>query len=143
MIAAGRTPGVLGRIHDGEDVGTLIPPRDRPQKGRRGWLLHASRPRGRLVVDAGAEAALRQQGRSLLPSGIVAVEGRFREGDVVAIVGPDGAEFAYGLAVYGAEAVEKIRGLRSGEIARRLGFRTLEVVVHRDDLALLEGSASR
>ncbi|MDF1563908.1 MAG: glutamate 5-kinase [Deltaproteobacteria bacterium] len=137
VIAAGRTPGILGGILQGEDLGTLVPPRPSRLAGRKGWLAHATRPRGRLVVDGGAKRAITTGGKSLLPAGVTSVEGSFAEGDVVELAGPDGEVFAQGLATYGAEAVRQIQGQKTSEIARLLGYQTLEVVVHRDELVLL------
>jgi glutamate 5-kinase len=137
VIGSGRRTGVLGRIATGEIEGTAIASgQARRLTGRKSWLVHATRPKGRLVVDAGARRALMENGRSLLPSGVQAVEGRFGEGDPVEITDDSGAVFALGLVVYDAEAVRKIAGKRTTEIEAILGYRTLDEVVHRDDLAL-------
>jgi glutamate 5-kinase len=90
-------------------------------------------------VDAGARRALVEQGRSLLPSGVRAVEGSFGVGDPVDIAGERGRPFARGLAGYGADEVRRIAGRKSGEIEAALGYKYLDEVVHRNDLVLLEG----
>ena len=120
VIAAGRSPGVLGQSLRGEDVGTLGPARTQRLTGRKAWLAHASRPRGRITVDAGAQRAITTGGKSLLPSGVTGVEGVFAEGDAIEIVGPTEKVFAQGLAVYGADAVRKIQGHKTSEITRLL-----------------------
>ena len=92
---------------------------------------------GALTVDAGALAAL-AAGRSLLPAGIVGVEGAFQRGDAVAIQGPDGKEFARGLAAYGADEARRIMGRNSRDIETLLGYRGREEMIHRDDMALTQ-----
>ena len=136
VIAGGRRRGVLARVLAGDDEGTLVRAGAARLTGRKGWLAHATRPRGRVVVDAGARRALEEHHSSLLPSGVRAVEGRFDEGDPVTVVDEAGAVFAVGLTSYGAEALRRIAGRRTWEIAGILGFRTLDEVIHRDDLVL-------
>ncbi len=104
---------------------------------RKQWLRHAPAP-GRIVVDAGAAAALRTRGASLLPGGVRAAEGAFRRGDVVEVAEAGARPLARGLAQYGSDEVRRIAGRRSGEIESVLGFRYGEAVIHRDDLVLLE-----
>jgi glutamate 5-kinase len=89
------------------------------------------------VLDAGAVRAVRERGRSLLPAGIVSVEGRFGIGDPVACVDDRGGEFARGLAAYAAEDVRRIKGLATSQIGRVLGYSNGDEVIHRDDLVLL------
>ena len=97
--------------------------------------------RGALIaVDAGAARALRS-GKSLLPAGVTRVEGRFKRGDAVRIVGPDGAEIAIGLIAYDADAARTIAGRQSGEIEALLGYKGRDVLVHRDDMAESGGTA--
>lgn len=101
------------------------------------WLGAALKIEGALTVDAGALAAL-AAGRSLLPAGIVAVEGAFQRGDAVTVRGPDGKEFARGLAAYGAEEARRIMGRNSRDIETVLGYRGREEMIHRDDMALTQ-----
>nr|WP_136161669.1 glutamate 5-kinase [Sphingomonas flavalba] len=105
-------------------------------RARQGWLGGRLTARGRIRVDAGAVAALRV-GKSLLPAGAVGVEGRFERGQVVDIVGPDGAAVARGLAEYPAAEAALIAGRRSGELADLLGHAPRSALVHRDHLVLL------
>ncbi len=115
---------------------TRFAARTTPKRARKQWILARLEVRGRLVVDEGAVAALRR-GSSLLPAGVVAVEGAFEKGDAVAVVGPDGRVLAKGIVAYDAEDARRIRGCRSPEIEARLGFRGRDELVHRDDLVLL------
>lgn len=138
VIASGREPGVLGRVLAGEPVGTFFKPRADRLAARKRWIAFAVPPRGRLTVDAGALRALTQQGRSLLPSGVVDVQGEFSAGEVVAVVSEaDGREFGRGLVNFDAAELRKIRGARTSEIEARLGCRSFDEVIHRDNLVIL------
>ena len=138
VIAPGGAPGALAALLRGEEIGTLVRPGEgAPLSPRKSWLAHATRPKGRVVVDEGARRALTREGRSLLPSGVVAVEGRFEEGEPVEVAGPDGAVFAVGLAAYGAGDVARLAGRRTSEIAEILGASGLDEIIHRDDLVLM------
>jgi glutamate 5-kinase len=142
IIANGRTRGSLTRVFAAEDVGTLFLPRPSPLPLRKHWIAYTLKPLGVLVVDAGASRALRSGGKSLLPAGIVEVQGEFDVGDPVSVVGTDGREIARGLASYGARELERIRGLASSEIERVLGYRYDDEAIHRDDLVLLDADVS-
>jgi glutamate 5-kinase len=137
VIAPGRSPTVLTEVLDGADVGTLFAPPPGAMSSRKHWIAYGSRPGGKLVVDAGARRALGEAGRSLLPAGVVAVEGTFSPGDIVAVVDPQGQEFARGLASYSSDELGKIRGLHSADIAAKLGYGGAAEAIHRDDLVLL------
>jgi glutamate 5-kinase len=138
VVASGRAPESVEAILRGEEVGTLfIPSRSRMQSRKR-WLAFASLPRGGIVVDAGAKGALVLGGKSLLPSGIRGTQRTFRAGDVVSLVDLAGQEFGRGLANYSRDEVEKIKGLKSDEIAGALGAKPYDEVVHRDNLVILE-----
>jgi len=136
IVANARAPDVLPRLIAGEKLGTVIVPRQGKLDSRRRWIAHAARADGRIHVDAGAARALCEGGKSLLASGIVAVSGRFAKGATVAIVGPDGQEIARGLSNYGAEEIETIKGLKSGQIAKALGDKPYDEVVHRNNMTL-------
>ncbi len=97
IIASGRTPGVLGRIIAGEDVGTLFLAQGQAVTSWKRWIGFTAQPRGYLVLDDGARRAIEKQGRSLLAIGIVDAVGNFQKGDVVALRDAHGAEFARGL----------------------------------------------
>src|SRR5438067_3305321 len=102
IMANGGRPDVLDAIFRAEPVGTLFLPHSSTLPAWKRWLGYTARPRGRLVVDAGARKAVQEQGRSLLPIGVVQVSGSFGKGDVVAICDPQGEEFARGLTNYTA-----------------------------------------
>lgn len=105
--------------------------------GRKRWFAFNLPIRGRILVDDGAKTAVLHKGKSLLPSGIAAVHGDFGHGDLVAICGLDGLEFARGLANYSSDEVELIKGANSSEIQIRLGYKDYDVVIHRDNLVCL------
>ena len=138
VIASGRQHGVLGRILKGEPAGTYFAPKADRLAARKRWIAFAVAPQGRLTVDAGAQQALTQHGKSLLPSGVAKVEGDFAAGEVVALVGDGhGREFARGLVNFDAHELRRIQGAKTREIAERLGYESFDEVVHRDDLVLL------
>ncbi|HYV68073.1 MAG TPA: glutamate 5-kinase [Myxococcales bacterium] len=128
-------PGSLQRLFEGEDVGTLVLAQGERLRLRQRWMLDL-KARGELRVDDGARTAVLEGKKSLLPSGVREVRGSFAQGDPVEIVSLDGRPFARGLAVYAADEVRRIAGLRSAEIEARLGYRLLDCVVHRDDLVV-------
>lgn len=134
IIASGRTPGVLARIMAGEPVGTLVLAKGQVVTARKRWFGLSVKPRGYLVVDSGARRAVEQQGRSLLPIGVLEATGSFQKGDVVALRDTDDVEFARGLTNYNAEEIQRIKGLRTGQIAAALGYCPYEEVIHRNNL---------
>ena len=92
---------------------------------------------GKVVVDDGAAKALTQRGKSLLPSGVVGVTGRFVKGATVAVIGPAGREIARGLTNYSADQIEKIMGLKTAQIAKILGDKPYDEVIHRNNMTLV------
>ena len=126
----------IGRALAGEDVGTVFVPARRRRPNRTWWLQHATTSRGALVVDAGAVTALTERGKSLLPAGIVEIRGSFAEGDVVDVVGPDGAVVARGLSSYSSTDLPQMLGRSTKEIAADLGPQYEREAIHRDHLAL-------
>lgn len=137
VVANGTKAGTLGGILAGGSVGTRFVPEEKPLAKRRQWLAFASKPKGRITVDAGARAALAEKGKSLLPSGVKALTGSFEAGDVVGIA-EGGAEFARGLVNFSSADLNKIKGLKTGEIEAVLGSVPADEVVHRDNLAVLK-----
>lgn len=137
VIAHGRDEGILRRIVDGEDVGTLFHAATDRLASRKHWIAFNLRPAGRLWIDDGAARALRGSGCSLLPSGITKVDGRFSRGDAVSICDGEGTEFARGLSDYTADETRRIAGKQSVDIEGELGYKYSDVVVHRDDLVVL------
>ena len=137
VVANGFRPGVLGEILAGKPAGTKFLAAGK-LSAREKWLLFGAVPKGDLVVDSGAEAALRERRKSLLAIGVTAVRGAFRKGDVVRIRGVSGREIARGTVNFSSEDTGRIRGLKSSEVRSALGSGTASgEVVHRDSLALL------
>ena len=137
IIASGREDDVLVRLANGVPVGTELTARDAVLTARKQWLADHLQLKGRLTVDAGAVRALRQEGKSLLPVGVVQVDGEFARGDVVSCVGPDGREVARGLANYSSSEARLIARKPSSEIAATLGFIEEPELIHRDNLVVL------
>jgi len=134
IIAGGRTPGALAKIIAGEPVGTLLLPQKKLVAARKRWIGFTRKPRGYLVLDAGARRAIEHDGRSLLPIGVLEAVGRFNKGDVVALRDPDGVEFARGLSNYGSDDIQRIKGLKTGQIADTLGHCPYEEIIHRNHM---------
>jgi glutamate 5-kinase len=134
VIASGRVEHPLRAIGEGARCTWFLTAAN-PVTARKKWIAGTLEPKGTLVIDAGAVAALRR-GKSLLPAGIVRVDGVFARGDAVIIRGPDGAEIGRGLCAYDADDAEKIRGRSSADIASILGFSGRAEIVHRDDLVV-------
>jgi glutamate 5-kinase len=124
----------LQRLQDGARASWFIPASS-PGTARKRWIAGTLQPVGCLVVDGGAVKALRA-GKSLLPAGVLAVEGQFQRGDPVAIKGPDGQEIGRGLSAYSAQDGRRILGHKSGETEALLGYRGRDEMIHRDDLVI-------
>ena len=128
----------LAELLDGAETGTYFIPVERRIKGRKKWMAFNPQPEGTVIVDAGAEKAIIQQGRSLLPAGVKSARGSFHMGSVVSIQTEDGREIARGLSNFGAEELLKIRGLNSKKVPEALGVEaSFEEVVHRDNLVVI------
>ena len=138
IMANGGRPNILDALFAGEPVGTLFLPHGGSMPSWKRWLGYTARPKGQLKLDAGAKTAVEKKGRSLLPIGVVEVVGDFEKGDVIALVGLDGVEFARGLTNYPSPEIAKILGLRSEQIAQVLGGVPYEEIVHRDNLVVIE-----
>jgi glutamate 5-kinase len=136
-MANGARPGILDDIFAALPVGTLFLPHGSTVPAWKRWLGYTARPKGRLMVDAGARQAVQAKGRSLLPIGIIEVQGSFNKGDVVALCDADGSEFARGLCNYSSDDAAKIVGLRTEKISEVLGTFPYEEVVHRDNLVVI------
>jgi glutamate 5-kinase len=134
VIANATAPNVLERLLAGEKVGTVFVPAKRRLSSRRRWIGQAARPAGKIVVDSGAAKALMTGGKSLLPSGITAVAGRFERGDTIAVLDASGKEIARGLTNYSAEEIDKIKGLKTSDIAKELGEKPYDEVIHRNNM---------
>ncbi len=134
VIADARAEGVLTSILAGEDTGTLFVGARTRLPAKKSWIAFTLRPRGVLVLDAGAAHAVQAQGKSVLPVGVVGVRGDFRAGDAVRIVGPDGVEIARGLSRSNALDAARMAGQRAKDLAPEDARHA--VLVHRDDLVV-------
>jgi glutamate 5-kinase len=143
VIVNGTKAETLAALNEGTLYGTRFNRVDPPLHARKHWILHAAPSAGRITVDVGAAAALRQRGASLLPSGVVQVEGHFGRGDTVEVVVREGASpvIAKGATQYASHDLERIVGRQSHEIEQILGYAHAPLVIHRDDLVLLEPTA--
>lgn len=136
IIANGLVPGILRSIFAGKPVGTVVLPEPDSLCCKKHWIAFTKSPKGTLIIDAGAERALIKNGKSLLPSGLKKVEGRFSVGDAIAIVNGSGQELAVGMINYRSADLKKIMGVKSSEIEAILGYKHDDEVVHRDNMVL-------
>jgi glutamate 5-kinase len=137
IIANGRKRDILYRLASGEEIGTLFLPQQSHVESRRRWILSGLAVKGKVLVDAGAVEALKGGKGSLLPAGVVNVEGEFVRGDAVEVLGPDGEAVASGIVNYSSDDLAKIRGLHSDRIAQKLGYQYGAEVMHRNNLVVL------
>ena len=137
VIAKGTSLDLVSLL-SGVETGTYFVPAPKRMKGRKKWMAFNPHTDGTLIVDTGAQRALLQQGRSLLPAGVKDAQGGFRMGSVVSIRGEDGREIARGLSNFSCEELMKIRGLNSKRIPEVLGVEaSFQEVVHRDNLVIV------
>jgi glutamate 5-kinase len=137
IVASGRQDDVLVQLANGVSIGTELTARYPVLTARKQWLADHLQLKGRLTVDAGAARALRDEGKSLLPVGVLQVHGEFARGDVVSCIGPDGREVARGLVNYSSAEARQIARKPSSEIAATLGFIEEPELIHRDNLVVL------
>lgn len=138
IVANGRQRNILKKIFSGEDIGTLFLPMEERLTSRKHWLAFSTRPAGSLILDDGAKNALLKKGKSLLSSGITGIEGNFESGDAVSCVSPNGKEIARGIVNYSSEEIKRIKGLKTTEIEKVLGYKYFDEVIHRDNLVIQE-----
>lgn len=137
IIANGKTPCILEHVFAGEDVGTLFRPTGPKMTRRKHWIAYTLKARGTLFVDDGAKEAIIKNGKSLLPSGIRRIAGRFDVGAPVNCADQDGTVFATGLVNYASQDIERIKGCKTSQIGDMLGHKDYDEVIHRDNLAIL------
>lgn len=136
VIAWGREPDVLIRLAQGKSIGTLLTAQTAKQQARKQWMADHLQLRGAVTVDAGAALKLRQEGKSLLPIGMTAVQGDFSRGDVIAVRDTAGLEIARGLANYASAEARLLCRKPSSEFEAMLGYAAEPEMVHRDNLVL-------
>ena len=136
VIAWGREPDVLLRLAAGEAIGTALLASTQKLAARKQWMADHLQLRGAVVVDAGAAVKVRDEGKSLLPIGVIEVQGDFHRGDVIAVRSPQGAEIARGLANYSSSEARLIARKSSSEFEKLLGYTAEPEMIHRDNLVL-------
>ena len=136
LVAGGTTENVLIRAAKGDAVGTRFRSNRTRIESRKRWILSGLTGKAAAQIDAGAVAAL-GRGRSLLPAGVVSIKGRFDRGDSVNIVGPEGSAVGCGVANYSSADLDRIKGRRSAEITKILGYHFGDEVIHRNNVVLL------
>jgi len=141
VMANGSTDQILDSIFAGEQVGTLFLPHGDSIPAWKRWLGFTARPKGTVLVDAGAKRAVVDQGKSLLPVGVRGVTGTFGKGDVLSVCDSDGIEFARGLTNYSSGDSEKIQGLTTDQVVSLLGKVPYVELIHRDNLAVTDRAA--
>jgi glutamate 5-kinase len=138
VIAYAHAPRIIHQLVEGEDAGTLFEPRGNALRARKHWIAYTLRPRGTLVVDPGAVAALQSGKKSLLTIGVLGVRGAFEPGDAVRLVGPSGDEIARGLSRLSSVEAARIAGASRDAPPSPDGKEPEAVIVHKDDLVLMD-----
>lgn len=138
MILNGRTNGIIRDALSGKGCGTTFVAKADKISSRKRWIMYGLKTSGEIIIDDGAKDAILNQGKSLLPSGIVEVKGRFEEGDAVLISCIQGNSFAKGLINYSKGAIMKIKGKQSSQIEEILGYKYNDEIIHRDNLVMFE-----
>ncbi len=136
VITQGKQPQNILKILEGEDLGTQFEPQPHTDNARKRWITYGLVPMGTLYLDNGAVKAVTKQGKSLLPAGIVAVEGEFATSDAVRLCDREGLELGRGLVNYNSTEIEQIKGRHSTDIAQILGYDSADTVVHRNNLVI-------
>jgi glutamate 5-kinase len=136
VLVDGHTPEVLLELMAAKQIGTYFKPRSERISARKHWLAFTSHPKGAIVVDRGARDALTAGGKSLLPSGIVDVQGHFKAGDLVGLLS-ENREFARGLSNFDSADLHSIRGKKTAQFKELVGANAAIEAVHRDNLVIL------
>lgn len=137
LIVNGLNDDTLDRVFAGDNVGTLFWTGKEKISHRKHWIAHTLNPAGTITIDAGAVKALKERGKSLLPAGVIKVEGKFEFGNSVRIVDEKSREIARGLVNYSSPDLSKIMGMKTSSVRELVGNNFYEEVIHRDDLAVL------
>jgi len=137
LIVNGFDKSIAEKIYKGKSVGTLFWAGREKIKKRKHWIAHTLKPSGKITIDSGAEKAILSRGKSLLPAGVIKVEGKFEFGNAVRILGEDGKEIARGLVNYNFRDLDSIMGMRTSAVKKIFEDNFYNEVIHRDDLTLL------
>lgn len=138
VVANGSDAGAVRSIIEGERVGTLFKPRESKMRARKRWIAFGSQSHGALLIDTGAVEALQKKGRSLLPSGVVEIQGDFERGNVVSVQNMEGMEIGRGMVNYSSEEINSIMGRKTSEIVKILGTKDYDEIIHRNNLTLIQ-----
>ncbi|KYH28068.1 glutamate 5-kinase [Clostridium colicanis] len=136
VIVNGDAPNVLNDILDGKDIGTFFQGQKYPLQAKKHWMAFGTKPNGSVIVDDGAEKALINNHKSLLPKGIIAVEGNFSEGDVISILNSEKKDIGHGISNYNSFDIDLIKGLDSCVIEEKLGHKNYDEVIHANNLVI-------
>ena len=137
LVVNGFDDSIAEKIFEGKSVGTLFWAGREKIKKRKHWIAHTLKPSGKITIDSGAARAILARGKSLLPAGIIRIEGQFEFGNAVCILGEDGKEIARGLVNYNFRDLGSIMGMRTSAVRKLFGENFYDEVIHRDDLTLL------
>ena len=137
IIANGKKPDALKQIVTGTNIGTIFPPRTSKIESKKRWMLSRLASKGTIIIDSGAASALKKQNKSLLPAGIVNVEGKFKRGDAVDISDEKSNHIGCGISNYSAKDVTIIKGSHSDAIPDLLGYQYGTEVIHRNNMVLI------
>jgi glutamate 5-kinase len=137
VIMNGKKKGLLKRLFDGKQVGTYFHAKDEKLSSKKGWIAYGVKSKGKIVLDDGAVKALTEMGSSLLPSGILKIDGEFNKGDAVYCIDRKGHKIAKGLTNYSSKELKKIKGKKTSEIEKILGYKYSDEVLHRDNMVVL------
>jgi len=134
VIASGLNPSILKDIFSGKNRGTFFPPQETHLSSKKQWIAFTKNPSGEIVIDQGAERALLKNGKSLLPSGIAEIRGRFSMGNAVIIMNLNQEKIAVGLVNYSSNDIQQIKGAKTSDIESILGYKHDDEIIHRDNL---------
>ncbi|WP_330396854.1 glutamate 5-kinase [Anaeromicrobium sediminis] len=137
VIANGSEDNILNKIMDGEEVGTFFQKTEETLKAKKHWMAFVTNPTNKIYIDDGAQRALLENRKSLLPAGIVKVDGQFGKGEVLAIFNMNNEEIAHGVTNYNSTHIDMIKGIDSSEIERILGYKDYDEVIHANNLVVL------
>lgn len=137
VIGNGSIPNIITDIISGKTIGTWFSPSEKPLNARQRWIAYNTKIKGKIFVDKGAKEAITENKKSLLPSGIIKISGKFSEGQVVSVMNIDDKEFARGIVNYSSNEIDKIKGLNSSQIDIVLGHKNYDEVIHKDNMVIL------
>ncbi|MEW6600980.1 MAG: glutamate 5-kinase [Nitrospirota bacterium] len=137
IILSGKKRGILKKFFEGSEAGTYFEPKEQRMSSKKGWIAYGVKSKGAIYLDDGAVKALTVSGRSLLPSGILRIEGAFEVGDYVRCVTKEGRKIAKGLTNYSSKDLEHIKGKKTSDIEKTLGYKYSDEVIHRNNLVVI------